>query len=226
MAPSAWRPCNASSRCAVGPGHPWTCWPTTTAPRSSDCATAPRPHRAPPPTTRPCWARTPTMPKRSTPKRPSTTKRTAAPSLHENVTAALRTLGVALAPGALDAALSAAERRGEVPRADEPGGVRLELQRQGPGPPEHRAPGHLRLRAAARGRDPGRANRPGEKSNPPIGGPRRVRARLPGAIRDQRETAEGVHRGPGRRDLRADARRVCAAGPALDRRVRFRPPGA
>ncbi|HMA41340.1 MAG TPA: ATP-binding protein [Gemmatimonadales bacterium] len=50
------------------------------------------------------------MPKRSTPKRPSTTKRTAAPSLHENVTAALRTLGVALAPGALDAALSAAEK--------------------------------------------------------------------------------------------------------------------
>ena len=37
------------------------------------------------------------------------TKRTAAPSLHENVTAALRTLGVMLAPDALDAALSAAE---------------------------------------------------------------------------------------------------------------------
>lgn len=34
----------------------------------------------------------------------------AAPSLHENVTAALRTLGIALAPEALDAALSAAEK--------------------------------------------------------------------------------------------------------------------
>ena len=32
------------------------------------------------------------------------------PSLHENVTAALRTLGVTLAPGALDAAVSAAEK--------------------------------------------------------------------------------------------------------------------
>ena len=34
----------------------------------------------------------------------------AAPSLHENVTAALRTLGIALAPETLDAALSAAEK--------------------------------------------------------------------------------------------------------------------
>lgn len=34
----------------------------------------------------------------------------AAPRLHDNVTAALRTLGIALAPGALDAALSAAEK--------------------------------------------------------------------------------------------------------------------
>ena len=37
-------------------------------------------------------------------------KRTAAPNLHENITTALRTLGVTLAPGALDAALSAAEK--------------------------------------------------------------------------------------------------------------------
>ena len=52
------------------------------------------------------------MPKRPTPnsRRHPTTKKTTAPSLHENVTAALRTLGVALAPGALDAALSAAEK--------------------------------------------------------------------------------------------------------------------
>ena len=40
----------------------------------------------------------------------TTTKKTAAPSLHENVTAALRTLGVDAGPGALDAALSAAEK--------------------------------------------------------------------------------------------------------------------
>jgi DNA replication protein DnaC len=50
------------------------------------------------------------MPKRPTPKPHATTKRTAAPSLHENVTTALQTLGVTLAPGALDAALSAAEK--------------------------------------------------------------------------------------------------------------------
>ena len=49
------------------------------------------------------------MPKRPTPKPRATAKRTV-PSLHENVTAALRTLGVVLAPGALDAALSAAEK--------------------------------------------------------------------------------------------------------------------
>jgi DNA replication protein DnaC len=58
------------------------------------------------------------MPKRPTPKcqpapnrRTPAAKGTASPSLHENVTAALRTLGVALAPGALDAALSAAEKQ-------------------------------------------------------------------------------------------------------------------
>jgi DNA replication protein DnaC len=50
------------------------------------------------------------MPERPTSKPRATTKKTAAPSLHENVTAALQTLGVALAPGALDAALSAAEK--------------------------------------------------------------------------------------------------------------------
>jgi len=50
------------------------------------------------------------MPKRPTPKSPSTTKGMASPSLHDNVTAALRTLGVTLAPGAIDAALSAAEK--------------------------------------------------------------------------------------------------------------------
>jgi len=57
------------------------------------------------------------MPKRPTPKsqpapnrRTPAAKGTAAPSLHENVTAALRTLGVVLPPGALDAALSAAEK--------------------------------------------------------------------------------------------------------------------
>jgi DNA replication protein DnaC len=38
------------------------------------------------------------------------TKPAASPRFHDNVTAALRTLGIALAPGALDAALSAAEK--------------------------------------------------------------------------------------------------------------------
>ena len=55
------------------------------------------------------------MPNRPTPGQPpeppaERRRKTAAPSLHENVTAALRTLGVALAPEALDAALSAAEK--------------------------------------------------------------------------------------------------------------------
>lgn len=50
------------------------------------------------------------MPRQPTPNRPATTKKTPAPSLYENVTAALQTLGVTLAPGALDAALSAAEK--------------------------------------------------------------------------------------------------------------------
>ena len=48
---------------------------------------------------------------RTTPKDPPRTTETATRrSLHDDVTAALRTLGIALAPAALDAALSAAER--------------------------------------------------------------------------------------------------------------------
>ena len=48
---------------------------------------------------------------RTTPKDPPRTTETATRrSLHDDVTAALRTLGVALTPAALDAALSAAER--------------------------------------------------------------------------------------------------------------------
>jgi DNA replication protein DnaC len=57
------------------------------------------------------------MPKRPTPEpkpsRPTRNRRTKAaapPSLHDDVTKALRTLGLALAPDALDAALSAAEK--------------------------------------------------------------------------------------------------------------------
>jgi DNA replication protein DnaC len=57
------------------------------------------------------------MPKRLTPEpqpsRPSRNHRAKAaapPSLHDDVTEALRTLGLALAPGALDAALSGAEK--------------------------------------------------------------------------------------------------------------------
>ena len=128
-----------------------------------------RPHRDPRPTTRPCWARTPTMPKRPTPKPHAVAKR-AVPSLHEDVTTALRTLGVTLAPGRStprcrrrrrsrsatwssctacwparprrsSRRAAAADRRGEVPRADDPGGVRLGVQRQGRGPAEHRATG-------------------------------------------------------------------------------------
>ena len=57
------------------------------------------------------------MPKRPTPEpkpsRPTRNRRTKAaapPSLHDDVTKALQTLGLALAPGALDTALSAAEK--------------------------------------------------------------------------------------------------------------------
>src|SRR3954470_9023223 len=49
-------------------------------------------------------------PKPSHPSRDGGTKPTTPPRLHDDVTAALRTLGIALAPGALDAALSAAEK--------------------------------------------------------------------------------------------------------------------
>ena len=179
------------------------------------------------------------MPNRPTPEhRPNhpprnrTAKTAAASSLHGDVTEALRTLGVAVTPEALDAALSAAEkeslshleflhrllagpaearlqralerriRDGEVPRTDDPGRVRLGVQRQGSGPADHRATGHLRLRAAARERDPGGSDRPGQEPDPPGRGPRRVRAGIPRAVRDQRQAAPGVHRGPGRRDLR------------------------
>ena len=47
------------------------------------------------------------------PSRPSRNRRTRAavpPTLHDDVTKALQTLGLALAPGALDAALSGAEK--------------------------------------------------------------------------------------------------------------------
>src|SRR3954454_22794205 len=61
----------------------------------------------------------PAMPKRPSPEpQPSPSPRSREtkagasphPHLHDDVTAALRTLGIALAPGALDAALSAAEK--------------------------------------------------------------------------------------------------------------------
>src|SRR5260370_4705814 len=86
-------------------------------PISTDFAMGRGHNRAPPPTIRPCWARVPTMTKRTileakpAPQhRTPATKRTASPSLRENVAESLRTLGVALAPEALDAALSAAEK--------------------------------------------------------------------------------------------------------------------
>ncbi len=108
--------------------------------------------------------------------------------------------------GQAPAGAGATDPRREVPRADDPGGVRLGVQRQGSGPAEHRATGDLRLRAAARERDPGGSDRPGQEPDPPGGGPRRVCPGLPRAVRDQRQAAPGVHRGPGRRDLRPDAR--------------------
>src|SRR5882724_8670643 len=86
-------------------------------PISTDFSMGHRRRRDPPPTIRPCWARVPTMTKRTAPeprpipkRRTPATKVTATPSLHDNVAESLRTLGVALAPEALDAALSAAEK--------------------------------------------------------------------------------------------------------------------
>src|SRR3954454_13635562 len=49
-------------------------------------------------------------PKPSRPPRNRGAKAAASHRFHDDVTAALRTLGIALAPGALDAALSAAEK--------------------------------------------------------------------------------------------------------------------
>ena len=76
-----------------------------------------RPRRDPRPTTRPCWARGPTMhnppnPARRTSHAPKsqTARTTAASGLHGDVTGALQTLGVAVTAEALDAALSAAEK--------------------------------------------------------------------------------------------------------------------
>ena len=182
------RRCNASSRRGAGPRRRWTRWPTTIGPIWTGSSTASRRRRDPPPTIKPCWARRPhdagaiTHPGKTTPKHPPRTgrpRRRRQRSLHDDVTAALRTLGVAVTPEALDAALSAAEKeslshleflhrllagpaeatlpagagaaapRREVPRADDPGGVRLGVQRQGSGSADHRATGDLRLRASA-----------------------------------------------------------------------------
>src|SRR5512132_131349 len=117
MARSAFRRCNASSRHGVGPRRRWTRWPTTIRATWTGSSTGSRHRRDPPPTTKPCWARVLTLAKRPTSDhkpasrhRTLATKGTASPPLHENVTAALRTLGVAVTPEALDAALSAAEK--------------------------------------------------------------------------------------------------------------------
>jgi DNA replication protein DnaC len=55
-------------------------------------------------------AKRPTSNDQTAPRPRARATKQAAPSLHENVTAALRALGIALAPEALDAALSAAEK--------------------------------------------------------------------------------------------------------------------
>src|SRR5512144_500786 len=116
MARSAFRRCNASSRHGVGPRRRWTRWPTTIRATWTGSSTGSRHRRDPPPTTKRCWARGPPMPNPPTPeRRPNHPPRdrtagTAVPRLHGDVTAALRTLGVAVTPEALDAALSAAEK--------------------------------------------------------------------------------------------------------------------
>ena len=145
--------------------------------------------------------------------------------------AALRTLGVAVTPEMLDAALSAAEKESlshleflhrllagpaeaRLQRALERRiraakfrelttleGFDWEFNAKGVDRRTHRATGDLRLRAPARERDPGGPDRPGQEPDPPGGGPRRVRPGLPRAVRDQRQAAPGIHRGAGRRDL-------------------------
>ena len=62
----------ASSRRGAGPRRRWTRWPTTIGPTWTGSSTESRHRRDPPPTIKPCWARTLTMPKRPTPEpRPS-----------------------------------------------------------------------------------------------------------------------------------------------------------
>ena len=62
---------NASSRRGAGPRRRWTRWPTTIGPIWTGSSTGSRHRRDPPPTTKPCWARGPTMPNPPTPGQPT-----------------------------------------------------------------------------------------------------------------------------------------------------------
>src|SRR4051794_887580 len=116
------RPCSASWRRGASPRPRWTRWPTTIEPTWRGCSIVIRRRHAPPPTIKTCCARDLNMAERSDPRgktaskvpnRATATRR----SLHDDVTAALETLGVALPPDALDAALSAAEQESLSPLA-------------------------------------------------------------------------------------------------------------
>ena len=107
---------SASSRRAAGPRRRWICSPTITVPIWIGFSTRGRLRRDPLPTIKRFWTRTRTMTQRQTPSRTPTPKtrttaaKPATPTLHDNVAAALKTLGVALTAETLDAALSAAEK--------------------------------------------------------------------------------------------------------------------
>src|SRR5208282_1674795 len=115
--PSRRRQYSGFSRLDVSPRRLWMRWLTTIGPISTKSWRTTWRHPDLPQIIKPCWARNLSMVERSsppgktTPKPPSriipaATQR----SLHDDVTAALNALGLALAPVTLDAALQAAER--------------------------------------------------------------------------------------------------------------------
>src|SRR5580692_2938549 len=108
-------PSNAFWRLGVSPRHRWTSWPMTIGPIWIASSTRSRHRHAPCPIIKPSCPRNLAMAKRSDPRgkttpilpNPTTATRR---SLHDDVTAALKTLGITLSTDALDAALQAAER--------------------------------------------------------------------------------------------------------------------
>src|SRR5262249_44723238 len=110
-----WRPCSASWRRGASPRPHWTRWPTTIAPTWRGCSIASRHRPDPPPTIKTCCPRNLNMVERSDLRGKTTSKipnraTTMQRSLYDDVTAALKTLGVALSADALDLALGAAEQ--------------------------------------------------------------------------------------------------------------------